>query len=132
MCIQRLKLLLRKYGNAGLSPEDIIHWNNASDDWHTPKAQNDLRKGGKFIYRMEARDGSFGFDFGGTYDTVRKNEYMEYHIDDGRKVIITFKANGDETIVNETFEAENTHSIEQQQSGWQSILDNFKSYTEKS
>ena len=65
------------------SPEHIIKWNNASDDWHTPKAENDLREGGKFLSRMEAKDGSFGFDFGGVYDVVKNNEYIEYTLGDG-------------------------------------------------
>jgi uncharacterized protein YndB with AHSA1/START domain len=70
-------------------PEHIIKWNDASDDWHTPRAENDLRVGGSFVYRMEAKDGSFGFDFGGIYDAVTPGKYIEYTIDDGRKVKIT-------------------------------------------
>ena len=105
-------------------------WNNASDDWHTPKAQNDLRQGGTFLIRMEAKDGTMGFDFGGIYDVVRNNEYIEYTIGDGRKVIVNFTPEGNKTKVVESFEAEGTHSIEMQRGGWQSILDNFKKYTE--
>jgi uncharacterized protein YndB with AHSA1/START domain len=112
------------------NPEDIVQWNNASADWHTPKAENDLQAGGKFLYRMEARDGSSGFDFEGIYDTVRENEFIEYHIVDGRKVKITFSSSEDKTKVVETFEAETVHSIELQQQGWQAILDNFKSFVE--
>ena len=111
-------------------PEHIIKWNNASDDWHTTKAESDLREGGKFSSRMEAKDGSFGFDFGGVYDKVKENELIEYTIGDGRKVKITFSNNGTETKVVETFEAENTNSIEMQKGGWQAILDNFRKYTE--
>jgi uncharacterized protein YndB with AHSA1/START domain len=111
-------------------PEHIIRWNNASDDWHTPRAENDLRVGGSFLSRMEAKDGSFGFDFGGIYDAIKTNEYIEYTLGDGRKVKITFSANGDKTKVVESFEAENTHSIGIQQGGWQNILDNFKKYIE--
>ena len=111
-------------------PEHIIKWNNASDDWHTTKAENDLREGGKFSSRMEAKDGSFGFDFGGIYDVIREHEYIEYTLGDGRKVKITFTGNGIETKIVETFKAENTNSIEMQRSGWQVILDNFKKYTE--
>ena len=111
-------------------PEHIIKWNNASDDWHTTKAESDLREGGKFSSRMEAKDGSFGFDFGGVYDKLKENELIEYTIGDGRKVKITFSNNGTETKVVETFEAENTNSIEMQKGGWQAILDNFKKYTE--
>lgn len=111
-------------------PEHITQWCSASDDWHTPKAENDLQTGGKFLSRMEAKDGSFGFDFGGVYDEVKKHELIEYTIGDGRKVKITFDGNADKTKIVETFEAEDTHSIEMQQGGWQAILDNFKKYTE--
>jgi uncharacterized protein YndB with AHSA1/START domain len=111
-------------------PEHIIKWCNASDDWHTPRAENDLKVGGKFASRMEAKDGSMGFDFGGVYDAVRTNEYIEYTMSDDRKVKINFSAQENKTKVVESFEAENTHSIEMQQGGWQAILDNFKKYTE--
>ena len=111
-------------------PEHITQWCAASDDWHAPKAENDLTVGGKFSTRMEAKDGSFGFDFGGVYDEVKKNELIEYTMGDGRKVVVTFAGNGNETKVIETFDAESTNSIEMQQGGWQAILDNFKKYTE--
>ena len=111
-------------------PQHIIKWCYASDDWHTPRAENDLRVGGSFASRMEAKDASMGFDFGGVYDAVRKNEYIEYTIGDGRKVQINFIADGDKTKVVESFEAETTNSIEMQRGGWQAILDNFKKYTE--
>ena len=113
-----------------IKPEHITKWNNASDDWHTPRAENDVRVGGKFVARMEAKDGSMGFDFGGVYDDVRENEYIEYTLGDGRKVNVTFSGNGDVTNVVETFDAENTHPVEMQRTGWQNILDNFKNYTE--
>lgn len=111
-------------------PEHITKWNNASDDWHTPRAENDLQVGGSFVTRMEAKDGSFGFDFGGVYDAVRKNEYIEYTMGDGRKVKVTFSSQGNKTKVMETFEAEIENSIDTQRGGWQAILDNFKKYTE--
>jgi len=111
-------------------PAHITQWCYASDDWHTPRAENDLRTGGSFVSRMEARDGSMGFDFGGIYDSVKNNEYIEYTIGDGRKVKIHFTSNGNETKVVESFEAENQNSLEMQQGGWQAILDNFKKYTE--
>lgn len=111
-------------------PEHITKWNNASDDWHTPSASNDFRVGGNFVYRMEAKDGSFGFDFGGVYESVDLHEYIEYTIGDGRNVKINFAGNGNKTKVFETFEAEEMHSIELQKTGWQNILDNFKKYTE--
>ena len=110
--------------------EHITQWNNASDDWHTPSAENDLRAGGSFVSRMEAKDGSFGFDFGGVYDAISTNEYIEYTIGDGRKVKVIFTADGNKTKVTEIFEAESTHSNEMQKGGWQAILDNFKKYTE--
>jgi uncharacterized protein YndB with AHSA1/START domain len=112
-------------------PEHITKWNNASDDWHSPFAENDLRVGGKFLSRMEAKDGSFGFDFGGVYDRVQTHELIEYTLGDGRNVVIHFTDLGNETKVVETFEAESTNSIEMQRAGWQNILDNFKKYVEE-
>ena len=111
-------------------PEHITKWNNASDDWHSPSAENDLRAGGKFLARMEARDGSFGFDFWGVYDQVKANELIEYTLGDGRKVVIHFTGDGNTTKVVETFEAEGANPIEMQRGGWQAILDNFKKYVE--
>jgi uncharacterized protein YndB with AHSA1/START domain len=111
-------------------PEHITKWNNASDDWHTPRAENDLRVGGSFVARMEAKDGSMGFDFGGVYDAVRNNEYIEYTLGDGRKVKINFTSKGNTTKVVESFEAEHMNSPEIQKGGWQNILDSFKKYTE--
>lgn len=114
------------------SPEDIKQWCSASDDWHVPNAENDLQQGGKFSTRMEAKDGSFGFDFGGVYDQVKTNELISYTLGDGRKVKIVFSSNGDQTDVTETFDPENQNPPEMQQAGWQAILDNFKKYTEAS
>ena len=111
-------------------PEHITQWNNASDDWHTPHAENDLRMGGSFVSRMEAKDGSMGFDFDGVYDEVKTNELITYTIGDGRKVSIIFKSNGNTTKVAEIFEAEEQNPVEMQKDGWQAILDNFKKYTE--
>jgi uncharacterized protein YndB with AHSA1/START domain len=111
-------------------PEHITKWSNASDDWHTPRAENDLREGGKFLSRMEARDGSMGFDFGGVYDEVKEHNRIAYTMGDGRKVEVDFETSGDETKVVETFDAENTHPVEMQRGGWQAILDNFKKYVE--
>lgn len=113
-------------------PEHITKWNQASDDWHAPRAENDLRVGGKFVTRMEAKDGSFGFDFGGEYDEVKLHEVIAYTMGDGRKVDIAFTAQGNETKVVEIFDAESTNPVEFQQAGWQAILDNFKKYTEQS
>jgi uncharacterized protein YndB with AHSA1/START domain len=121
---------VEKVWDSWTAPEHIIQWSNASDEWHTPRATNDLRVGGAFLSRMEAKDGSFGFDFGGVYDEVKTNELIAYTIGDGRKVKVSFTGNGNTTAITETFEAETTHSIEMQQGGWQSILENFKKYTE--
>lgn len=112
------------------SPEHITRWNNASDDWHTTHAENDLRTGGRFLSRMEAKDGSYGFDFEGIYDVLSVYEKIEYTLGDGRKVKVYFKGQGNTTKVTETFEAENENSIEMQKQGWQAILDNFKKYVE--
>ena len=111
-------------------PKHIMQWNNASDDWHTPKAKNDLRVGGKFVSRMEAKDGSSGFDFSGEYQTVDKNALIEYIINGGRKVKVSFVTKENQTTITETFEVENVHSLEKQRTGWQAILDNFKKYVE--
>jgi uncharacterized protein YndB with AHSA1/START domain len=111
-------------------PKHITKWNNASDDWHTPIAENDLRVGGKFLSRMEAKDGSFGFDFSGVYDEVKINEGISYTLDDGRKVNNTFISQDNETKIISIFDTENTNPIELQKDGWQAILDNFKKYAE--
>lgn len=112
-------------------PEHVMHWNNASDDWHTPAAKNDLRPGGRFCYTMAARDGSVQFDFEGTYMEVRPHELIEYILDDERKVQVRFTADQNQTHIVETFEAETMNPIEMQRDGWQAILNNFKAYVEK-
>ena len=111
-------------------PKHITQWNAASDDWHSPFAENDLRAGGKFLYRMEAKDKSFGFDFGGVFDVVEPNKRIEYTMGDGRRAVVEFIEKGDQTEVLTTFDAEQTHSLEMQQGGWQAILDNFRKYVE--
>lgn len=113
-------------------PKHIIHWNNASDDWHTTKAENDLRPGGKFLSRMEAKDGSMGFDFTGKYNKIELHKLIDSTLDDNREVRVSFVSNGNETTITEIFEAEQENTIELQQAGWQSILDNFKKYAETS
>ena len=123
---------LEKVWDFWTEPEHITHWNFASDDWHCPWAKNDVREGEKFTWRMEAKDGSFGFDFGGEYQSIKPNQLIEYTIGDGRKVKITFKENGNETQVIEVFEAETQNSLEMQKNGWQAILNNFKKYVENS
>lgn len=109
----------------------VIHWNNASEDWHTPKAESDLRVGGHFVYRMEAKEGNSGFDFKGIYSMVKKHQRIEYTIEGGRKVHVEFEEEGDKTQVTVAFEPEEVNSHEMQRVGWQSILDNFKRYVEK-
>jgi uncharacterized protein YndB with AHSA1/START domain len=111
-------------------PEHIVKWNNASEDWHTTRAENDLRAGGRFLSRMEARDGSSGFDFSGVYTEVKRPEKIGYTLDDGRRVQILLVSMGSSTMVKESFEAEEENSIEMQQKGWQSILTNFRIYVE--
>ncbi|MCO4292531.1 SRPBCC family protein [Solitalea sp. MAHUQ-68] len=114
-----------------IGPEHITKWNSASDDWHTPHAENDVRIGGKFLARMEAKDGSMGFDFGGVYDDVKENELIVYSLGDGRQVEVKFAGSGNETHVTEIFDAETENPVELQKSGWQAILNNFKKYTEE-
>jgi len=112
-------------------PEHIMNWNNASDDWHTPKAENDLQTGGRFSSTMAAKDGSFSFDFNGTYTDVRTNRLIAYVLEDGRNVSVEFADNGDSVAISETFDPEDQNPVEMQQGGWQAILDNFKRYVER-
>jgi uncharacterized protein YndB with AHSA1/START domain len=112
------------------APEHIVKWNAASPDWHTTKATNDLRVGGQLTSRMEAKDGSSGFDFTGTYDLVKEYEHIAYTLADGRKVAIDFRSNDNSTFIEERFEAESINSRELQKSGWQAILNNFKKHIE--
>jgi uncharacterized protein YndB with AHSA1/START domain len=111
-------------------PQHITKWAQASDEWHAPYADNDLKANGKFKTTMAAKDGSFSFDFEGVYDTVQQHKLIEYTIADGRKVKIQFAANGNTTKITEAFEAEETNPVEMQRGGWQAILDNFKKYAE--
>lgn len=126
-----VKSPVKKVWEFWTSPHHIVKWNQASDDWHTTRAENDLRTGGKFSSRMEAKDGSMGFDFEGIYERVIPEKQIEYKLADGRKVSVSFNAKGNETLVVESFEAENVHPEDFQQKGWQAILDNFKNYAEK-
>lgn len=127
-----VKAPVEKVWDVWTNPRHIVNWNNASDDWYTPRAENDLRVGGKFLSRMEARDGSFGFDFEGEYSKVEPYKLIEYTMPDERKVRVTFESLGEETRVTEEFEAEETHSPEMQKEGWQAIMNNFKRYAEAS
>lgn len=121
---------LEKVWNYWTNPQHIVQWCFASEDWHAPHATNDLRVGGKFNSRMEAKDGSIGFDFEGEYTKVEQDLEIEYVLADARKVNIRFDSDGKETTVTETFDPENENTLELQRAGWQAILDNFKRYTE--
>lgn len=112
-------------------PEHIVNWNFASDDWQCPHATNDLKAGGKYSARMEAKDGSFGFDFIAIYDEVVECKKMTYTMEDGRKVTTEFQAMDEKTKLTTVFDAEKENSEEMQKSGWQAILNNFKKYAEK-
>ena len=121
---------LEKTWESFTQPEHITRWNQASEDWHTPRAENDLRTGGKFKTRMEAKDGSMGFAFEGTYTNVVSFEQISYVMPDGRKVDVRFINHGNSVEVIESFDPEQTHSLEMQRGGWQAILDSFRTYTE--
>lgn len=123
-------LPLEKVWEFWTDPKHIVNWNNASDDWHTTSATNDLRAGGKFSYRMEAKDGSFGFDFSGVHKEIKKYVKIDSVLDDGRVLIVSFEEHDGGILVKEDFEAELENSIELQRTGWQAILDNFKKYAE--
>ena len=112
-------------------PEHITQWNFASDDWQCPRASNDLKVGGKYSARMEAKDGSFGFDLVGIYSEVVAQNKLVYTMEDGRKVTTNFEKIGDSTKVTTKFDAEKQNSEELQKSGWQAILNNFKKYAER-
>ena len=121
---------LDKVWSAWNSPEDIKRWNAASDDWHTTAASVELREGGKFCARMEAKDGSEGFDFEGTYTRVVPRKLIEYRMDDGRQVAVEFSEQPGRVLVRETFDAETQNAPEMQRQGWQAILDNFARHVE--
>ena len=112
------------------TPADITRWNAAQEDWHTTRAAVDLREGGSFQARMEAKDGSAGFDFEGTYTRVVPRKLIEYRMSDGREVKVEFEARPGQVIVKETFDAESENPPELQRQGWQAILDNFARYVE--
>lgn len=111
-------------------PDHITKWCQASDDWHAPYAENDVKPGGKFKTTMAAKDGSYSFDFEGVYTSIILYNLLEYTMADGRKVKVIFRSKGNVTDIEETFDAESTHSLEQQKQGWQNILDSFKMHTE--
>lgn len=112
------------------NPDDIRQWNTAQEDWHTTRSTVDLREGGSFLSRMEAKDGSVGFDFEGTYTRVVPHQLIQYRMSDGREVTVEFADNADGILVKETFDAETENSPELQRQGWQAILDNFGRHVE--
>lgn len=114
------------------SPEAITQWNQASPDWHCPSADVDLRVGGRQTSRMEARDGSMGFDFGGTYEEVDAPHAVTLRLDDGRRARTTFEPHADGVRVRTVFDPESTHSLEEQRGGWQAILDSYAGYVARS
>lgn len=116
--------------DAWTKPEQMTKWNFASDDWHCPRAENDLRVGGKLNARMEAKDGSFGFDFEAVYNEVVTNEKISYTMADGRQATTTFEDLGGKTRVTTVFDAEGQNPVDMQRDGWQAITDNFKKYVE--
>lgn len=116
--------------SAWITPADINCWNTASEDWHNPRSSNEFAVGGRFNYRMEAKDGSMGFDFEGTYTKIIEHELIEYDMDDGRSVSIKFAPVDTGISINETFDAEDEMSTEQQRQGWQSILTTFAEHVE--
>ena len=113
------------------TPQHITQWNNASPDWHCPKAENNLTVGNKFVYTMASKDGAMSFDFSGIYSEIIPLSKIAYAMEDGRKVIITFEQSGEKIIVTESFDPETIHPHDVQQKGWQSILNNFKAYLEQ-
>jgi uncharacterized protein YndB with AHSA1/START domain len=121
---------LNKVWNAWSSPDDIKKWNSAQEDWHTTRSNVDLREGGKFLSRMEAKDGSAGFDFEGTYTRVEPQKLIEYEMSDGRHVKVEFAERNGGVLVKETFDAETENPTELQRTGWQAILNNFGRYVE--
>lgn len=111
-------------------PEHITKWAFASPEWHAPRAENDLKEGGKFSTTMAAKDGSMSFDFWGEYTLVKENEAINYTMGDGRKAEIIFKEIPEGVEIIESFDPESQNPVEMQQAGWQAILDNFKNYAE--
>ncbi len=126
----QIKAPLKKVWSRWTEPQHITKWNFAAPEWHCPAATNDLKAGGKYSARMEAKDGSFGFDFEGTYEEVVAQKKLVYALADGRRVSTTFEAQGDSTKVITVFDAEKQNPEEMQKDGWQAILNNFKRYAE--
>lgn len=120
----------KKVWNYYTLPEHITQWNFAIDTWHCPSASNELKPGGRYVARMEAKDGSFGFDFEAVYDEITENKKIAYTMTDGRKAIVSFESGDNQTEITIVFDAEQQNPVEMQRDGWQAILNNFKKYTE--
>lgn len=123
-----IKSDLNKIWASWITPEDIKCWNTASEDWHTTNCTIDFQVGGKFLFRMEAINGSMGFDFSGTYTKILEKELIEYSMEDGREVSVSFLKEDDGVKIIETFDAENDNPVDLQMIGWQNILDHFAEY----
>ncbi len=121
---------IQKAWEAWTNPSHLIHWTFASPDWHSPSAKSDLKNGGRFLTRMEAKDGSMGFDFEGTFLRIEAPQLLEYRMDDGREALVTFQTTENGTLITETFDPENIHSPDLQKNGWQAIMDNYVSYAD--
>jgi uncharacterized protein YndB with AHSA1/START domain len=126
-----VKIPVEKCWKLWTTAGDIMQWNNPSADWHSPRVETDLKEGGRFLFRMETKDGSIGFDHSGQYDKVIVNERIEYTGTDGRRSIIVFTPDGNDTTITESFEPETKTPLDVQRDFCQGVLDNFKKYAEK-
>jgi len=126
-----VKAPLNQIWSAWSNPEDIVQWNSPHESWHTTRSAVDLREGGKFSARMEARDGSAGFEFEGTYTRVVPDKFIDFRMDDGREVNVEFVEQAGGVLVRETFDTETQNPVEMQRGGWQAILDNFGRHVER-
>jgi uncharacterized protein YndB with AHSA1/START domain len=125
-----VKASLEKAWDYWTKPEHVMNWNFASNDWHCPKAENNLKVGEKFSYTMAAKNGEMSFDFEGEYTEIETHKLIKYKLEDDRKIIVLFEQNQDVVTITESFDPENENSLELQQNGWQAILDNYKKYIE--
>jgi uncharacterized protein YndB with AHSA1/START domain len=126
-----VKAPVKKVWELWTNPDHIVKWNSPSPEWHTPRATNDLQSGGRFTFRMEAKDGSMGFDFGGTYVKVVPRKEITFTMEDGRKAVVLFEENKGSTQITESFDPEDQNPVDEQRQGWQAIMDSFKSYAEQ-
>jgi uncharacterized protein YndB with AHSA1/START domain len=127
----QIKSTLAEVWKKWTSPEDIVNWNQASDDWHCPSAENDLKVGGQFTFVMASKDGAMSFPFQGEYTAVDQHKEISYRMADGRMAHVSFEAQGDHVEIIESFDPENVNPEDMQRAGWQAILDGFKAYAER-